>query len=408
MMAAAFEVLDRASRAAPGLRVEVYVRESYRLRLTRAADGRSKASEGWERGWALRLRTSDDRLEGFAATSGGGGEVIQWLLEAARAALAPTSMTDAWRAERASLEESSADDAWPTLDEASRWLVRALDFLEDRLGDDAGPLRAFVESARTSEAIINDSGLRAARSRDKAWAMVMAKDPQIPDARERPRIVVARALTDLDAGAWAEDLDAVGSPARLSARRLSLPLILTPSAATGLVPWLVQALHGPESAVVPNVGVGWRPVDDPEDPAAVSGGGFDDVGFPTRRRALASDGTPLRLEGPGTYRRASFRDVPAPMASCIVMESPTIEPPGEACRVTSLRAVPIPDGDVMIEFDGARLSGGEPGETIRGARLRATPGELAAAFVGAVGRRRAAGWGLVTPRLILDGLTLEA
>jgi hypothetical protein len=304
----------------------------------------------------------------------------------------------------------SRDDL-PPIDALISWLDRAVGFLGERLraADPTAPEPlAWVEAALGTELLADDLGVRAVRTRRRAWAMALFRGRALPDAPERPRFLAAREFAALDAGTWAEDIDEAPGAARLPERPPALPWVLTPEAAATVVPFLAAFLHPPGTAPGQRVGSGWCIADDPFHERGLVGGSFDDVGFPASHIPLAEAGVVLRgIEGQGTWRRPSYRDRPAFHPSTLVLDPPDVGRPESFYRVRAIRIHGMAPDRWLLEVDGVRRNGDADAEVFQGARAIVAPASLAAACVGGIGSARAAGWGVVTPGLIFEGLRLE-
>lgn len=392
--------------------VELFVRSTRRLRVSRTfANIAPRVVEGVETGLALRVVDASGR-EGFDSTSID-PECASIRPHVERLLGVPRARGDrrSWRLDPVTLTDVEDPLTLPEEEEATAWLDRAIELLGERLreSDPGSPEpTGWVECGATVEALVNGAGLRAFRSRRRAWAMALYRGRALPDAPERPRFLSARQFHALDAGTWAEDLDEAPVTARLAASPAGLPWVLTPEAAASLVPAVVTALHGSGSPENAEVGPGWRIEDVPDHADGLVGGKFDDAGYPSGATILADRGRSRgRLEGPGFFRRGSFRDPPAPAASTIVVRSTETERPEEFYRVRALRILPLGAGRWVLEVDGVRRRGDEAGEILQAARATTTPLEIARACRGTLGSARAAGWGIVTPGIVLDGLRFE-
>lgn len=402
---------EKAKVAARGARVEVFVRASIRLRATHTGHA-VETLEGTERGVAVRVRELRRNGEGFAAaTFGSDATTAEWLTRrAAEDARHAPPGTGAWREEPVERDDLDTVLDLPSPEGLASWLERAWGFLVERVrdADRASPLpTAWVETAASTEVLLDDLGTRAVRTRRRAWAMALCRGRALPDAPERPRFLVGREFAELDAGTWAEDFDESPGPTRLPERPPPLPWLLTPQAAASLIPALVTVLHG-SSRTGGTVGAGWSVHDDPLHDRGLVGGAFDDLGFEAGRLVLASEGQLRRpLAGPGTFRRPSFRDRPAPYPTTLVLTPPSVGRPERYYRIQGLRLHPLDEGRWVLELDGVRREADATGEAFQGARAVVHPKELVECCIGGVGEARLAAWGVVTPRLVFEGLRLE-
>ncbi len=410
---AASRLLDRGLGFAAGLRAELYLRASRRVRVSWTGGGREPRVEcGLERGLAVRVVDEAGQRSGFAAASGAGEDAARWAFRQAAASVFRTSalvpvgggeVTSAKIDREPPRTSAGAGELLAWLREASD-RVAALDRRRTR----ARGARVFwVEAGLTAESLVTSGGLRTSRLRHRVWALGVARRWDLPAAPERPRFLTAKELADLDAGPW---LAGLGSGAAREGLPRSGPQRLTvlPAAAATLLRALVRALHGPGAVMGIPVGAGWRVRDDPTHPEAMSGGTFDDVGAPAAPRTLA-DGESIRdrIAGAGCFRRSSFRDPPAPEPSHLVVEGEGRHEDGRGDVVTDLRVVPAESGVWTLLVDGYRERPGPAMDVFLGARMRLAPADLARAVVGAAGPVSPTGEGVSTPTLVLEGVNLE-
>lgn len=404
--------LERARIAARGSRVEIFVRASRRVRAVHSGVG-LETVEGTESGVGIRVRDRARRGEGFvAATFAADTSPVEALVRRALddALHAPTT-SSVWRDAPVERSDIDSNSTLPSSEALAAWLSRAWGFLADRVKEaDATSPRpsAWVETAETTEVLLDDLGTRALRSRRRAWAMALFRGRALADAPERPRFLVARDFDSLDAGTWAEDFDESPGPTRLPERPPALPWVLTPQAAAQLLPSLAAVVHAPGRRPGGRVGPGWRLFDDPTHERGLVGGTFDDLGFDAGRLELA-DGEVVRrsLDGPGTFRRPSYRDRPEPHPTTLVLEPPDAGRPEQYYRVQAIRLHPLRGDRWILELDGVRREADAGVEAFQGARAAVSPQALVEACIGGVGAPRAAGWGVVTPGLVFEGLRLE-
>jgi hypothetical protein len=249
---------------------------------------------------------------GFAAASGLSSAVVRWTVD--------TACTFDARAPSSVLGSSNGI-------EAERWdLDAATDLPSDELlssGVIARPDLEWVEAGTTIEVLIGTEGWLAARRRDRFWALASGQGARLAAQRGFDR--------------WEQLLDGLGDDTLLlsSSGPLDLGvLVLTPHAAAPVVAALVDEFHSSTSAGPIEIGGDWEVIDEPIRSDGLAGGSFDDAGFPAARRELARGGNWRgRLGGPGTLRRASFREPPSETASNLVV------PPGIDGRLPAAAAV---------------------------------------------------------------------
>jgi hypothetical protein len=145
--------------------------------------------------------------------------------------------------------------------------------------------------------------------------------------------------------------------------------------------------------------------DDPERRGALFGGSFDDAGFLTERRPLAGFPESRRADGPGWFRRPSYREEPRASPSCLFVEPPAAEPPRDGVLVTTLRVHPL-GREWAIAIEGCLLDEGVPVATLRPGIVRADPADLVRGCAGGVGPVRESYRGVATPALRFDDCRL--
>jgi hypothetical protein len=320
---------------------------------------------------------------GFAAATGLSDEVLRWTVDASSSLGARSS----------ALTPSTADPL-----EAERWDLDPAADPPDEADLTAGVLgRAsveWVEAGTTLEVIVGSHGWLAVRRRQRFWAQ---------SAEQPPRLIAQRGFT-----AWERALEKLDQedphPAGSGAGTGDLGvLVLTPIAATSVVTALVDEFHGPTSHRAKRMGAGWDLVDDPVRPDGLAGGSFDDAGFPAGSRRLARQGVWLgRLGGPGTLRRASFREPP--------MESPSnlALPPGEDAGIPKLAMVARrcrvikPSVDLWVLELGSTDSSSRSG--LRRTWISVSPTRLLESCSSRLGRSTVTATGPIVPALGFEGL----
>ena len=389
-------------------RLELYHRASSGVRVAR---GRRRSQlefvTGREDGVAVRVGGPDPGAFRFAACSGGGLGALRWAAREARASagLVPgeSCFVDGPEDSRIDLDEVGP---LPSEADLSGWLDEAW-LRVSSAGQDAGglvPAVAWVEASATVETLAADPGRAASRGRTRAWAMVRLRQPTGGAPFASPLFVAGRGWADLPADGWAGLLAArngfPGTPADRIER--DLPLVFASEAAAPLVIALVRELHGERGGLGAPVGPGWVVEDDPASLESLSGGRFDDAGFPSSRRLLA-DGVAIRgsLEGAGAYRRASFRDPPAPAPSHLVVGPPEERLPESHFFVNRLVLSRFGPRLWQLELEGVvRRSAGSAFPAR--ARMRVAPRDLVKACRGGHGLSRRLHLGVRTPDLVFD------
>jgi hypothetical protein len=276
----------------------------------------------------------------------------------------------------------------PPVEELERWLQATIP---------AGS-PAWVEAGHTVETIVAD-GLRAIRARARFWAVAIVARA----GEERPRMVAGRTLDDLDPLALAPTPDLGRGPIAVRDMGSRLPWIAEPAEASILVKSLATTLCGPEASASVPVGRGFCLTEDPLSPLGLTGGAFDDAGFPTRVNLLTVGGfTAPPPFGPGHYRRDSFRDPPQPQLGTIVVAEGTDELPQDYLRIEGLRIGFLAADRWVLELGGTWVEHGHPVRPLAATSMTIRPENLVQRFRGAVGPARACPNGVATPTLILE------
>jgi hypothetical protein len=369
-VASARTIWTTARDHARGRRVEIYAKISVRRRVARIANGeRPFIFETAESGTALRL-AGGGGPGAFAATPGTSKTATRSLL--ALVDRAPQTDDGAMPPPRGVGEPLRTDlDPGVPLPERER-IAEAL----------RGAAAGWIECGSTLEVLVGDDGWVAARRRNRTWGL---------RAGDRPTLFAARGFDALESGSFLQTDD----PAEVRGEAGDDRVVLRPRAAATLVAALAAALHGAEGGAPPAPGPGWVLADEPEHPLGVSGGEFDDAGFGTRRRELAAGGRFLdRLEGPGTYRRPSFRDMPRPAASTLVLPDGTPEA-GWGRGFERCRVIPIERDEWLLELGGRA----GPDEVCF---ARMAPKLLIERCVAGRGPARIGAEGVLTPALVFE------
>ena len=395
--AASRRLLERTRVA----QVELYHRLSRTIRVTHELDGADEhvsRRSGVDEGTALRLWRPSEQGVRFTAVSGSTEAAI---VDAAARALGG-ACAEAPHELGFGGERLDDHDDVPLPDEAvlARWLAAAREGLGRRVA------RTWVEAAETRETWVVGGDVRASRSRVRGWAAVeLAASGSNNGA---PLILASRAWNRLDTDGWARLAES-----RLEGRSGTHPpapddvppLLLAPESAATLILTLVRAAAamGPELAVSP----GFRITDAPDEPEALFGGGFDDLGFRTARQPVADGRSLAAPSGPGHYRRPSFRDTPVALPSNLVVAPPASTPPGDRWSIHRLAIHALSVERWGLEVDATLYRGHEPCGSLRGAHVATGPRELLARCIVGVGAPVASHRGVVTPALLFEGFSVR-
>jgi hypothetical protein len=372
---------DASSRETTA-RVELFAKASLRSKASRdLAENRATIDHTHESGLAVRvMRPGHDRA-GFAAASGLSNDILRWALDTARASGANASArapapSDAIPGERWDLDPETER---PAEDELSSAIVSHTNL-------------EWVEAGTTFEVLIGADGWLAARRRNRVWAL---------DRRSGTRLTAQRGFTRwedlLDRACDESSVDGHSSPKDLGV------LALTPDASSSVVAALVDLFHGAEAPQRTSYGVGWTVTDEPGRPEGLAGGYFDDAGFPAMPRYLATDGVWMGgIHGPGTIRRASYREPPTESATNLVVPAGgAISLPARAAVARRCRVLPMSDELWVLELD-VRCTDVEGGWDRRWIRVK--PLSLLKACVSRLGGARVTPSGSIVPWLLFDGL----
>lgn len=384
---------------------ELYHRKALTLRRRRRPGEKDRVESGVEDGLALRLRLPPPNGLVFAAGSGCTARTLRELVDRARSGFGATGDADPWPAIETSLEDLDADFGLPEDDRAALWLDEALDRLApiaERAG--AAVADAAIEIAATVESWAASPGLRATRSRSRAWAV--ADLIPAPGSRRSFRAlrVAARHWARLDPAAWARVLEDrmwpasdVGGSRTGGPAAPETPVLLNPEAASS---WLRPALARATASGA------LRVRDLPRDPDALFGGDFDDACEATADRALPTGAGAGRPDA-GRLRRGSFREPPRPAIAAPTVEPAPVELPGRLFLATGLRIHPSGAGGASVELEGGWLESGRPRAGLASAWVRLPPERWLERALGTVGPSRADHLGARTPAILFDALPLD-
>ena len=366
-------------------RIEVFTKVSCRSKVARNHEGNGATLDHThETGLAVRVMQAGHDHAGFASASGLSAEVVRWAMDTAGsfAGQVPAS-------------SPGPSDSIP----AERWDLDAETELpaEDALmsGVASRPSVEWVEAGTTLEVLIGAEGWLAARRRHRIWAL---------DAG-------ARLLAQRGFSGWEHLLDGACREDSIGEHSNSEDLgvlALTPEAASSVVAALVESFHRPGAPPSTRSGPGWSVADEPNRPGGLAGGSFDDAGFPAESRVLAVDGVWMGgISGPGTFRRASFREPPTESATNLVM------PPGNATGIPDgaavarrCRVLRMSSELWVLELD---IKGGASPSGCERRWVRVRPQALLEACASRLGGWKVTPSGPIVPWLLFEGLaaTLE-
>jgi hypothetical protein len=253
------------------------------------------------------------------------------------------------------------------------------------------PHLEWIEAGTTVEVLIGDEGWLAGRRRHRLWAI---------GGRPGSRLVAQRGIAGWERLLDGASNDSVISPN--SSTNLDV-LVLNPDAAASVVAALAAAFHGKGAVSVDALGRGWDIADEPVRDDGLAGGSFDDAGFPTACCPLAEDGVWVgRLEGPGTFRRSSFREPPTEGVSNLCMPRGPSATPDAGVAIVERCLVLRPSAELWVmEID---LRDRKQGDRVDRRWIRVQPKSLLASCAGRLGRPTVTSSGPIVPALRFDGL----
>jgi hypothetical protein len=374
------DACDHATTAHVELFAKVAVRSRVRRDLNRASVSFDRVFES-----GLAVRTFEPRRDraGFAAAAGLSAGVVRWAVDTAcafraQAPVAAPCASDGVAAERWDL------DATVTLPTEESLTVGLL----------TRPHLEWIEAGTTVEVLVGHEGWLAVRSRHRFWALC---------GRPASRLVAQRGVADWERLLDGSSNDSVTSTK--SSRNLGV-VVLSPDAAASVVGALVAAFHGRTGAAVDALGRGWDVADEPVRHDGLAGGSFDDAGFPAASHPLASDGVWVgRLEGPGTFRRASFREPPTEAATNLCMPSGPGELTDDDAAFVERCRVLRPSAELwVLEID---LRGPKESSGTERRWIRIQPKSLLASCAGRLGRPTVTSSGPIVPALRWEGLVVS-
>ena len=372
--------------------VEAFLRSSTVRKIELdGSTGDAVSSVGREQGGALRWVDPRDETSGFAAASGDGVPSLARCRSIANRTPGRPLSGCPWNEAADPGEDADWAHGIPEIEEMDAWL---------RESAPEGLDWARLEAGKVRETWLIGPETVQVRLRTRIWAVWM---PMNDPPAARPLIHASRSWADLTRrdpiASWRERTT---EPDPDHPWPDDAQLVFSPETSAFLVHLLARVEHN--TAVEPGraVGRGW--VLRTGGPETLFGSDFDDAGFPVGKRILADGRHVLgSWGGEGQLRRASFRDIPEPTPSSLVLEPPRIDPPKRAVWVT--RADVHPSGDSWsIRLEGRRYP---DGAGFRPFWKRASPGFLIDACLGGIGPAHESHLGVVTPALVFDSLLLD-
>lgn len=382
-------------------RSELYHRMAEAVRVARTGpEAETSERVGSEEGMAIRLWLAGETGYRFAATTGSGRAQVDQLVRRALDAPGPVSTTAETRppTDRPLLDHDEVPPL-PSPGELTSRLEDGLAIFRDsrRTGEATEPDQAWVEVASTVETWAADGRPVASRTRRRGWALLRPAPPTGASDSPRPSLVASRSWERLALDRWSEARGRSVTAEEVSpaATNRRIPLLFDTEASATLVLALVRSVHTGAGATGSGVGPGWRVLNAPDATNALFGGSFDDAGVGTARTVLA-DGRRLvgRIDGDGQLRRPSFRDLPRPLPSHLIVDPPERVEAPDALRVGAISIDPLPTGEWVLDLGGAFVT--------------TAPEEMLRCCVAGVGAERSSHRGVVTPALLFEGLDVRA
>ncbi len=403
-----------AVERSPARRLELYHRASFAIRATaRATDDSVELRMGCDEGLAVRLQAAGKSESTFAAVSGGSESALLWAVDRASGArpLVRREGGRDWPEHAAtSLLDLDPVEPFPAPAELVDWIERAGRAVtaSARRGGLPERVQSWVEVALTVESWAGDSGLGASRRRMRAWAMLQVR----PKGGSMLVLQVAgRSWAVLPEAGWARMLSDRMVPRRT--RRIDAgwrgPVLFNAESSATLVGALIRSVHFDERDLGRPVGPGWSLSDLPGDPDALFGGLFDDACFFTNPIPLAGEGRIFgRLAGEGHYRRASFRDRPAPAPAHVVVNCPGTESvPATGLLVSDLKIHALEPDLWVLDVRGGPLPEGNDAPTTLQGQIRISPRKLLRRCMACIGPPRSSHQGVRTGALLFDDLPVS-
>ena len=373
-------ILERIGRERSA-EVEGFFRRarSRRVEYERSSEG-FRMRGGVEEGGAVRWWAPARSASGFVASSGApASSAERCRLLAGETPESPQPQAP-WCADAVAGEDGATGAELPETAEMTAWL--AAQRLEDAQ-------TAWIEAAVTEEVWATGGGVAQIRRRERVWAC--------RSGAAAPEFLAERGWSAFTRRSFAPERAAAGDrqvPEGVSP-------VLSAAAAARLVLLLARRFHAPGMRPGLPVGPGW--VLRADEPDGLFGARFDDVGFAAAPREL-SDGERTRdvWGGPGSWRRASFRDRPEPLPNTLRLDPPKAAPPPPHVWVEHVDVRPAGEGWSM------RFHPQNDPEGLRWSpwTWRVAPESLLRACLGGVGPVRTSHHGVATPALVFDGCRL--
>jgi len=387
-------------RAGRVLRSELYHRVSAAVRVARGGP-EVEASErvGIEEGTALRLWLVGENGYRFAATTGSGRANVDQLVRRAHDGPGPIAAREEARPPtgppRLDHDEASG---LPSVEELTGRLEDGLAIFRNsrRAGEVTEPDQAWIEAASTVETWAVDGVPLASRTRRRGWALLRPAPSDGSSGSPRPALIASRSWDQLALDRWSEARGRTARPGEATpgAANSRISLIFDPETSATLALALVRSVHTGPGPTGLQAGPGWRVWNCPNARNAIFGGNFDDAAVGTAKAVLA-DGRRLvgRIDGDGHLRRPSFRDLPRPLPSHLIVDPPDRVEAPEALRVEAISIHPLPTGQWVLDLGGAYVT--------------TTPAEILNCCIAGVGEDRSSHRGVVTPALLFEGLEVR-
>jgi hypothetical protein len=391
------DLLKKTSNEHGGGPVENFYRSSTTRRLAWERSSEETCSRtGREQGGALRWIDPRKDALGFAAASGDAAAALATCrLIASKIQEKPVEACP-WNVQAAAVEDIDATAELPSLEEMEAWLRENTPEQVDS---------AWVEAGLSTETWLSDPTNAQKRVRTRIWAMWTPREKAGTTAK--PLFLAARGWRELrrldPAQAW---LDRAPGQDRERAWPDDAKLVFSPETSAMLARSLATVTHHPGTEPGAPVGPGWVLTARPEDdPASIYGSRVDDAGFLSTNRTLA-DGRHVIGDwgGPGSHRRASFRDSPEPVPVSLRMDPPRLDPPKRSAWVTRIDLHPAGD-NWIAELHGRQFP---DGAAFQPHWVRMSPRRLVETCLGGIGPARRSHLGMTTPALVFDAWSFRA
>ena len=410
------EELQGLMESGPGIpageTLELFLRATNRVRVSLpGSDSGEKMSRSSELGMAVRRFVQAEGKAGFATVNRcDSGHYLHALRGADQdmatvdPGLAPAGPSDVQTGSEPCLD--LAEEPGQGESDLSLWLSEAVEQVEAAAGR-ITPIQVesgWVESGRTSEALVNSAGLRSGRRRFRTWAALQVVSEAGGELFHRPRLLVpdqAGGMPSLEP--VLERLQAFPFFHLECTVEPGAPLVFLPEAAATLLQAVAGLVHGAGSRIGEPVGRGWNLTDHPHQKGLPFGGKFDDTGRLTQVLQLADGRRSLvALGGEGHGWRPSFRDPPRRSFSNLVVESSGEPRPDRGFLVSELRILRLSGKRFLAVAHGNRLEDGVAVSDGGRIRFAFNPFRIPAMIPGTCGQARNTALGIRTPELVLE------